>query len=146
EPYDFYAGLARMPYELLQLRDRHTELRMSAGSAHMMMVAAANTSVDAHENLTITENIRPCGDHIRVVHSDANTTLKRPNVLLARREIRCIQNPLRLDVREQFKRSCHLATRHALEFNTLGANRLQNLRVRIRLHCVVNAGNRGQST
>ena len=56
---DARAGLRRRLDELVDLEQRDAELRMDAGRAHVLVMAAALPRVDADEDLLALEALRP---------------------------------------------------------------------------------------
>src|SRR5262249_54923372 len=110
KPHHGQVGFARMAHKLLQLGDRHTELRVGAGGTDVMMVTPANAGVDANENLTIAENIRPRRHDVSVVYGDSHSLFERPLVLAARREVRRIENAGPIDLGEKLDRAFDLTT------------------------------------
>src|SRR3984893_11152665 len=103
-----------MGQELFELGHGHTEFRVRARCAHMMMMATANTRIDACKDLAIAKQIRPSGQRVQIIDSDAYAPLKRPRVFSAWRKVGCIENPSRIQVRKQLQCPLNLATRDAL--------------------------------
>ena len=54
---DARAGLTRVLRQLVELSDRHAELRVRAGRADVMVMAAARARIHAHENLAAAEHL-----------------------------------------------------------------------------------------
>src|SRR5262245_35242537 len=71
KPYYIEADLACMAHERLQIRDRYAELGMGARGAHMVMMAATRSGVDADEDLAIAEYIRPRRQRIGIIYGDS---------------------------------------------------------------------------
>src|SRR5690606_25753924 len=134
EPDDLDAGLANAPLQLVELEQRHAELRVGARRAHVLVMAAALPGIDANEHLRAAEQLRPRLERVEVIQREPHALLERPLVLVPRREIRREQNPLAVDVREQLEHALDLARRYALEVAALLGHDAQHFRVRVRLH------------
>ncbi len=117
QSHDREACVMGMTHELLELRDWHSELGMSASGTYVVVMATANARIDANEYFTLTENFRPRRQHVSVIDSDAHPLLERPNVLGTGRKVRGEENSQRVDVREEFQCTLNFAPRHALEFD-----------------------------
>src|SRR5690606_4816700 len=101
QPDDRRAGSPDTPLELIELEHRHTELRMGAGRAHVLVMAAALTGIDANENLRAAEERRPRLERVEIVEREPYALPERPFVFVSRREVRRKQDPLAIDVREE---------------------------------------------
>ena len=128
----FFAGVD----ELVDLEQRDAELRVHAGRAHVLVMAAALARVDADEDLLALEALRPMPQRKQVVERDPDALLERLLVLGARREIRREQNALAVEVRQHFEHARDLARRHAFEVQAAVVDELQDVAMRIRLHRV----------
>src|SRR5438552_14314904 len=146
EADDPRASLAGQPGAVGELRDRHAELRARAGGAHVSVVAATDAGVDAHEDVTVAEELRPAVERVSVVDRHPHSTLERPGVLRARCEIRRIEDACGLEIGKEREYPLDLAARHALELDAGGPQRPQELRVRIGLDGVVHPRERGEAT
>ena len=133
---DARAGLRRELDELVDLEQRNAELRVHAGRAHVLVMAAALARVDADEDLLALEALRPMLQRKQVVERHPDALLERLLVLCARREIRREQNALAVDVRQHLEHARNLARRDALDVQAAVVHELQDLAVRIRLHRV----------
>src|SRR5215470_1211378 len=93
--------LLRELHELVDLEQRHAELRVRAGGAHVLVVAAALARVDADEQVAALESLRPVTQRIEIIERDPNALLERALVFLPRREVRREQNSAAVDLRQQ---------------------------------------------
>src|SRR5690554_5019227 len=100
EADDARAGRADARLELVELEQRHAELRMRAGRADVLVMTAALPGIDAYEDLCAAEQLGPRLERVEIVEGKPHALLERPLVLGARREIRREQDPLAVNVRE----------------------------------------------
>ena len=144
QAHDARPGIVRAARNFRQFRDRHAELGARPGGAHVRVMAAADPAVDAHEDLVGAEQLRPAGEHVAVVDRDAHPRAERPGDFRAWREVRRVQNALSVEIGKQLEDPLDFTARHAFELDALGAQRAQQLRVRIGLHRVVHPRERAE--
>ena len=75
---DAHAARLREARDLVELLDRHAELRLRAGRAHVMVMAAADAGVDAQEHAPALEDVRPVLQHVQVVDGDVHALRRAP--------------------------------------------------------------------
>src|SRR5690606_18488363 len=67
QPDDLRTAVADEPLELVGLEQRHAELRMRAGRAHVLVMAPALAGIDSDENLRAAKQLRPVLERIQIV-------------------------------------------------------------------------------
>ncbi len=107
-------------------------------------MAAPGAGIDAHEDMLICEELRPARKRIAVVDGDTHARLEGPGVLGAGCEVWRKENAAALNRGEELQHALQLAARYALKLDTFRVQRLQHLRVRIGLHGIKHARDRGQ--
>src|SRR5690606_14957172 len=112
---DARARRPHTPLELVELEQRHAELRVRAGRADVLVMTASLPGVDTNEDVGAAEDLRPRLERVEIVEREPYALLDRPLVLGARREIRREQDALAVDVREKLEDPPDLAGRHAFE-------------------------------
>ena len=129
-----HARLSHEALELIEVGQGHPEFRMRPGSAHMMMVAAAHTGVDAYKDVLAGEQFWPRAQRMQVIQRDPHALVEAKLVFPTRGKIRCEQDPLRREARYAGEDMFKLALRHAFERQAGPIQALQDLRVPVRLH------------
>ena len=86
-PDDACAGGARQCRQFVGLRQRHAELRVRAGGAHVMVMAAAEARIDAQKDLAAAKHLRPGLERVQIVQGDAHALGEAEFVFAARRKI-----------------------------------------------------------
>ena len=146
--------------QLLDFEQRHAELRVHARGAHLVVMSAALTGIDTHEQLATLEQLRPLLERMQVVERDPDALLHRPFVFGARREVRREQDALAIDAlaasrgRARLRRATRTRSRgprssntcricgmpvglHRIEDSVDARQRLERLRARLERLAVV---------
>src|SRR5690606_4920995 len=84
QAHDARACGAGAPRELLDLEQRHAELGVSARRAHVLVMAASLSRIDADEYLGALEDLGPRLERVQIVEREPDALLERPLVLGAR--------------------------------------------------------------
>ena len=101
--------------ELVELEERHAELRMHAGGAHVVVVTAPVAGIDAHQQVAPAEQFAPVTQRMQVVERHPRSALERPLVLVAGRKVGRKQDLLPIDGGDGLEHPLDFAARHALE-------------------------------
>ena len=120
--------------QLIRLGQGHAEFGVHAAGAHMLVMSAAESRIDAQEDLSAAKHLRPHFERIKIVQGDPHA-LGEANSYSAR-GAKFGVNSTRSGSRPGTERKCVLefAPRHALQGQTRGVHAAQDLRMPIRLH------------
>ena len=116
------------------LEQRHAELRVRAGGAHVLVMPSALPRVDADEKIAAAEQIRPMLQRIQIVQREPDFLLDGPGIFLARSEVRREEDALAVDAGKEPEHARNLARRDAFEVHAVLVHAAQHLRVRVGLH------------
>ena len=137
--HDARAHLLHQPFDLVDFEQWHAELGMHAGGPHVIVMAAAEAGVDAHQHVAAAEQLAPLTQGVNVIDRQVDALLDRPFVFAARREIGREQDAARVDTRHHLHHVLAFAARNTLEGQAKPGKGLEQLRVRVRFHRVEDA-------
>src|SRR5690606_2227921 len=131
------------PIQPLQLLRRNAELALRTGRPHIFVMAVPPTGVDPNDELPPLEYLRPGLQRIQIVERHEHASLESRHVFFPGREIRREEDAPPVDLRKQLEDEMDLPGRDALEPDTGIVEDAEHLRIRIRLHRVEHAVERG---
>jgi hypothetical protein len=127
------------PVELVEFEQRDTELRVHAGGPDVVVMAAPEARVHAHQHVAAAEQGAPLAQRVEIVDRQVHAVLDGPLVFAARSEVRCEQQLAGVDAGHDFQDMLAFALRDALEREPEPGEGAQDLRVRIGLDRVEEA-------
>ncbi len=109
---------------------------MDSGSPDMLVVTSPLPGIDPEGNLAAAEHFTPLAKNIEIVERQPDTALEAEGVFLARREIRCEQDALPIDVGKLLEHALDFASRNAFEVAATCVHGFEHGGVVIGLHRV----------
>jgi len=140
QSHDARAGLVDQRPRPLQVRRGDAELRLRAGGAHVLVVAASLPGVEAQNHVPPGEDLRPRPEWVQVVERQVHpVAFGREGVLRARGEVGGKEDAPRRQLRQDALDVAHLAGRDAFEAQPGFFEKAEHTGMRIRLHGVEKA-------
>ncbi len=130
------AGRVGQRDELVRLGYGNAELRMHAGGAHVAVMAASKSRIDAQKDFLAAKQLRPHFQGMKIIQGHPDPLREAELVLGTRCKIRREQHALRIERRHRGKGMFEFAARHAFQRQAGGIDLAQDFRMPVRLHCV----------